>query len=580
MTKRGLTALVFLLVVTGLVFAGSSLAGTNSAAASGRYLVVAKSDADFAALRAELASSGTRVVSAMPQIRTLVVLQPLGLASLQANAHVQTVGADRVEQLILPDQAQVSAPAQQRQVITGPPDPAFSLPGLMWSINRIRGPEAWSTTVGSPDVLVGVADTGLDYTHVELANKVTKVVDFTTTEDPAICSPTDSELAADLGAPSSDLDFNGHGSWIGGNIAGEANGTGINGIAPGVGLVALKISGWCGSAYDSTILNAFIWAADHGVDVVSISFGGYLDRSDPVQDAIYNLYVSTVKYARNLGTVIVASAGNEHTRIGAGGEVISHGILSGPPGGGDLYGAWQIPGGVPGVVDVAATGNIVKSAWSTCPADSLAAGSHAWCKPKSDAHQPFGEGLRNQLTYYSNYGPRIDVAAPGGARKFNVPAADRGGTEGWPWTGIDSVFGGTSVADGYRAWEDFSITSNWAQAIPCFTFSGFAPFPDDQCYAIIQGTSMATPHASATLALIASAHPDLRHQPGKLVAALKHSARKITGNATPPVSATDTSPADLTGAACPGGYCHLGGAAVSDADAYGAGLVDASRAVR
>jgi hypothetical protein len=27
------------------------------------------------------------------------------------------------------------------------------------------------------------------------------------------------------------------------------------------------------------------------------------------------------------------------------------------------------------------------------------------------------------------------------------------------------------------------------------------------------------------------------------------------------------------------GYCHLGGAAVSDADAYGAGLVDAQRAV-
>ena len=40
-----------------------------------------------------------------------------------------------------------------------------------------------------------------------------------------------------------------------------------------------------------------------------------------------------------------------------------------------------------------------------------------------DSHQAPGTGLQNQLTYYSNYGPRIDVAAPGGARKFNVPAS-------------------------------------------------------------------------------------------------------------------------------------------------------------
>ena len=74
-------------------------------------------------------------------------------------------------------------------------------------------------------------------------------------------------------------DWNGHGSWIGGNIAAALNGPATNGIAPNVGLVALKISGWCGSAYDSTILAAFAfaYAADAGIDVVSASFGGFLD---------------------------------------------------------------------------------------------------------------------------------------------------------------------------------------------------------------------------------------------------------------------------------------------------------------
>jgi hypothetical protein len=40
-----------------------------------------------------------------------------------------------------------------------------------------------------------------------------------------------------------------------------------------------------------------------------------------------------------------------------------------------------------------------------------------------------------------------------------------------------------------------------------------------------------------------------------------------------PLSATDTSAADLTGNLCPGGYCHLGGSPISDNDAYGNGLV-------
>jgi lantibiotic leader peptide-processing serine protease len=591
MKKRRFAAAAISMLLVGLIVAGSATARSGSEPAQGRFLAIAKSAADYAALHAELQASGATIVSAMPAINTDVVTK-VDPSAFSGNPHVDGLIPDRIEKLIDPSmKTEMFGPSQTRYTIrksgaaaSVTPDPAFNLPGLMWNLRRIDAPRAWRTTTGSPDVLVGVADTGLDYTHVELASRVVDVVDFTKNEDPPLCKTlfgtSDHNLAKQLGAPSDDLDFNGHGSWIGGNIAGALNGTGINGIAPNVSLVSLKIAQWCGFAYDSTILDAFQWAADHGVDVVSISFGGYLDRSDPAQNALYKLYVSTVRYARSLGTTIVAAAGNEHTQIGPGGEVISHGILDVPPGGTDLFGQWELPGGVPGVVDVAATGNVVKAPSKNCPADSLAAGSHQWCKPKSDPHQPTGVGQQNQLTYYSNYGPRIDVAAPGGARKFNLPNIDRGGTEGWPWTGVDSLFGGTSTADGYNAWQAFSITSNWAQQIPCFTFEGFAPFPDDQCYAIIQGTSMATPHASATLALLISAHPNLRHQVGRLVDALKASAVPVSGNTTTAVSATDTSAGDRGGDPCPGGYCHLGGAAISDADAYGAGLVSAANAVK
>ena len=438
------------------------------------------------------------------------------------------------------------------------------------------------------------------------------VQDFTTTEvyvdGESICKFLfgfdDADIAADLSTPQN-LDYNGHGSWIGGNIAGEVNGNAVNGLAPGVSLVALKISQWCGSAFDSEIMAAFIWAAEHGVDVVSISFGGYLDKSDPFQAAALDLYKAVMKYVTTFGTTIVAAAGNEHTKIDSNGKVTSHGILSLPPGGDDLFGQYEVPGGLKGVVDVSSTGNVVNAPSDACPAGSTGAvdDPSAWCKPTTDAHQSFGVGTMNQLAYYSNYGPRIDVAGPGGARKFNLPSVDRGGVEGWPFSGTDSFLsdntpgGGASATDGFNAWEDFSVTSNFAFEIPCVIFDGSAAtpdvegysgvptqtdFPDDQCYSTIQGTSMATPHASAVLALIISAFPAMRYDPKALISYLKKTAvtpAKTLTNTTPPVSKTDTSLTDRTLETCPDGFCHLGGKAISSKEAYGAGLVNAANAV-
>jgi hypothetical protein len=47
-------------------------------------------------------------------------------------------------------------------------------------------------------------------------------------------------------------------------------------------------------------------------------------------------------------------------------------------------------------------------------------------------------------------------------------------------------------------------------------------------------------------------------------------------NTTPGLSATDTSGGDRTGGTCPTGYCHFGGSAVSNAEVYGPGIVNAA----
>jgi hypothetical protein len=88
---------------------------------------------------------------------------------------------------------------------------------------------------------------------------------------------------------------------------------------------------------------------------------------------------------------------------------------------------------------------------------------------------------------------------------------------------------------------------------------------------------MAAPQVAGSLALIASAHPSLRKHPRALIARMKRLANDKPTNYTRALSATDTSPGDLTGLPCDIGYCHLSGPRISDREAYGAGLVNVSR---
>jgi lantibiotic leader peptide-processing serine protease len=587
------------LAVLAAMLPGTSVAAPSAGGGTGRYLVVAKSAADYRALRAKAVQQGARVLRDLPQLKTLVVrgsgsarnsLAADGRTLGVASDHVVRVAVERPQaapNLAAPGLRSAQRVAARASATAAPsagirPDPAFSYRGLMWDYRRIGLPGGWKKTAGSSRITVGVSDTGLDYTHAELAPKVERVIDFTQFEDPPFCKTefgvSDEELAAEFGGPA-DGDWYGHGSWIGGNIAAALDGQGVNGIAPKVGLVSLKIAQWCGFAYETSLIAAFVTAADLGIDIVNISFGGYLDRSDPEQELIYQQFVDAVRYARGKGTVIVASAGNEHLRIGAGGRVISHGpgTTPGAPFQ-DFFGLYETPGGIPGVVNVSSTNNVVVPSSATCPPGTIGdpgdpdanppvpPNFNATCKPASDPHQAAGQGRRNQLAYYSNYGPRIDLAGPGGARKFNLPNYDRGGTPGFPYTSEDLT----------NVWEDFNITSNFATQIPCFVLT--APgFPQGECYTSIQGTSMAAPHVAGTLALSASAHRGLRKRPAALIAWVKARANTGVHNLTRALSATDTSGGDLTGGSCPTGYCHLEGPRISDRDAYGAGLVSAAR---
>lgn len=428
-------------------------------------------------------------------------------------------------------------------------------------------PAAWATTLGDKTVKVAVVDTGVQKSHRELNdNLAAKAQTFI----PCKALRRQYGEQALKGAGLTDCgtdDREGHGTWVASRIAGELNGFASNGVAPGVQVSSYKVLASGFGALPDWIVAGLVAACSEGVDLVNMSITGYLDPSDTSEAQTYLLFADAVQYCRARGVTIFAAAGNEHVRVDrvtmtVGGRTMSgvgqvsdgvDGIATTSPGADsadfDLRGMLETPGGVPGVVMVSATNNGNGAA----PADDpFAVGMHV--------------GARDQLAYYSSYGSRVDLAAPGGARSFNLP--------GWDGGDGNILYGG---------WGSLSALD--ANGLICrdplqSSLFNFACFKAEGAgFGWLQGTSMSAPNALGVAALVISAKPGLRHDPAGLVARLRATANQTPTNYTGPADPDNTS-ATYDGRPCPTGYCHLDpSASIPFADAYGAGQVDAGAAL-
>jgi subtilisin family serine protease len=316
------------------------------------------------------------------------------------------------------------------------------------------------------------------------------------------------------------------------------------------------------------ILSGLVTAcSDPRIDIVNMSIEGYMDPADPFTADDYLLFTDAVDYCRANGVAVFGAAGNQHVRVDRvsmdlGGRQLEdvgrvsfgdEGIATASPGSDslapyDLRGWLVVPSGVPGVTMVSATANAIGAAPASVP---LRWKEHV--------------GARDQLAYYSNYGPRIDLAAPGGARKYEIPGYDGG--EG-------NVLFGSWGSFGALAKHGLICTDPFAGSFfnsACFTARGDG-------FGWLQGTSMSTPNVAGVAALVLSAHHDLVGRPSALVDRLADTATSPV-NYMGPNDALNTAPA-LDGTPCVTGFCHIDQSdPIAFADAYGAGLVDAGVAV-
>jgi serine protease len=197
-----------------------------------------------------------------------------------------------------------------------PNDPNFA-DGTLWGLNNtgqsggvndadIDAPEGWDLGHDASNVLVAVIDTGIDYTHPELAANVWT---------------NPGEVAGDgidndhngfvddvhgydfINQDSDPMDDYGHGTHVSGTIAARGDdGVGVVGVAWSARLMALKIFNSAGTTTTAAEVEAINYAVANGARVSNNSWGG-THPSQALRD--------TIAAAGKAGHLFIAAAGND-----------------------------------------------------------------------------------------------------------------------------------------------------------------------------------------------------------------------------------------------------------------------------
>ncbi len=288
----------------------------------------------------------------------------------------------------------------------------------------INMPEAWASTTGNPNVVVAVIDTGILGDHEDINGRWDGGYDFIEMRFNARDQNKRDPDPSDEGDWTRKYDSSWHGTHVAGTIgAATNNGIGGAGIDWQCRILPIRVLGRLGG-YASDIVDAMRWA-------VGMSVPGIPDNPTPAH-------------------VINMSLGGAGTCSDIWQEAVN-----------DVVGA--------GTVLVVAAGNESKDASDTCPASCDGIITVAATNRSGD------------MAWYSNYGPKVEISAPGGENSYSIE---------------DAIL---------------SILNTGLER------------PEDDSYRYYQGTSMATPHVAGVVALMFSINPNLT--PAEVLTAIQSSAR-------------------------------------------------------
>lgn len=357
------------------------------------YVVNTKVDhRTIGSVKKAIAAADGTVVATYAKIGVIVAhsANPDFGAQIRAVRGVQSAGATRTAPLSLAGTtdegaAKLLSAAEAAKTATASAAAGASEPleADQWDLRAIGADKAAEINPGSSKVTVAVIDTGVDDTHPDLAPN------FSAAQS-ANCVGGVADTSEGAWRPYTADDY--HGTHVAGEIAAARNGIGVAGVAPGVKVAGIKVSDpKDGLFYPENVVCAFVFAADHGVEITNNSY--YVDpwlyncMDDPDQKAIVDAVNRAQLYATSKGTLNVASAGNSNHDLDSDAIVDSSSPDDSTPVTRtiDPHECFDVPTQLPGVVTVSAT------------------------------------GVKGTKSYYSTYGlGAVDVAAPGGD-KYQIP---------------------------------------------------------------------------------------------------------------------------------------------------------------
>lgn len=432
-----------------------------------------------------------------------------------------------------------TAPAADTLQPPTPPEGGDPFDGWLWGMAEINAAEARSVTAGSPEVRVGVIDTGVDSSHPDLVDRVDEERSRSFVTDlPGLDGACEHDGCVDpVGS-----DDNGHGTHVAGTIAASANGMGVQGVAPEVGIVDLRAGQDAGYFFLGPVANAITAGAGQELDVLNMSF--YVDpwlyscpggapEDSPAQAATQDVTIELMRRALELaheeGVTLVTAAGNNSR------DLADPGIDHTSPNFGDTThertldeDCRLLPLDGPHVIGVSSIDeDLTRSSFSNYTSD-----------PASDD---------------------VAVAAPGGVGPDSgLPILSTASRDELLATGGIDDQGRVTVAGAEQA-----IVRDCPEGI-----GEDAPDPDARCglYTWLMGTSMAAPHVSGAAALVISENGGSM-APDEVVQSLRRSARDHECTAVASGSDDGDDSAVCTGTAERNGF-------------FGDGILDAAAAVR
>jgi len=353
------------------------------------------------------------------------------MAALSSNASVASVEPDLLRRpnarpngrtKAAATQAKPAAQAATTPEVTAPNDTLYPQQWNLHGTKGISAPEAWQTTQGA-GVTVAVIDSGI-VKHPDLDANVLPGYDFIAESafsndgngrdsDPTDAGNWTVDNQCFTGSKATASDW--HGTHVAGTIAAIANNNeGIAGVAPEAKIVPVRVLGACGG-FDSDITDGIIWAAGGSVRGVPANQNPaqVINMSIGSEGTCTTPYRQAIAQANKRGSIVVVAAGNNN-----------------------FDASKSSPGNCEDVINVGATDK------------------------------------NGKRSYFSNYGSRVDVSAPGGDRRY--------------WGG--------------------GILS---------TLNAGKTAPGKADYAEYQGTSMAAPHVAGIVALMKAVDPKLTYAQAK-----------------------------------------------------------------